>query len=678
MASILDWFRKPDAKAVTGPGAYAMTWYPSTQSLSRDPNKLMAEAEALYRQPWVNVAERAVTSRLVRLPWHLETDDGDTVDDTSQEPLRAVLRLLERPNRKMTRRQLWSVTSRHLGLTGNSFWFLDQADENGAPLEILYINPARMTPALDAANNVIGWMLDGPENSVTGSAGNPGVPLMVEEVIHFRLDEPDFGVWGIGLAEAAQRKISLAKTTDGYIAGVLGSGGRITGILAPKDERTQYTEDEFKQYANDWRRIVEDPNAAKRLQISKKPVEMVQTSMSPRDLLLPDVAKMARDDVLGVWGVPLSQVGIPTPAGLNSGEKGKYDEAAIMQGPVRERGDILQEKAQYELLDRFNLGLQVVIDHPEFDDRKPLFEAAELAKVIPLRNRERRELIGLDPLDDEELDEQVWIASTMTQMGAEPETPPTPLMPPPPASGEASTAEEEEVVEDVAKAKLNMSGIRTKAEQAYTPRLKEAVRVALANQRGDIARSVKKRYDHLVTKASDTAVWWNAKRENERLGKAILPLLEDEARTVGGRVRSTLILPAMKADSLESVVEFVRERAGERIADINDTTREEIARLIETGVSEGLSPSDLATLIEDSTSFNDSRAELIARTETMLAYNDTALRTFGQYDVAQVQAIDGDDDAVCASRNGNIYSLEDALNISDHPNGTLDWIPVVA
>ena len=64
---------------------------------------------------------------------------------------------------------------------------------------------------------------------------------------------------------------------------------------------------------------------------------------------------------------------------------------------------------------------------------------------------------------------------------------------------------------------------------------------------------------------------------------------------------------------------------------INQTTRDDIARLVEQGVEEGLSPAELGNLISGSTSFDAARAELISRTETMLAYNDSALRTYSDY-----------------------------------------------
>jgi hypothetical protein len=75
--------------------------------------------------------------------------------------------------------------------------------------------------------------------------------------------------------------------------------------------------------------------------------------------------------------------------------------------------------------------------------------------------------------------------------------------------------------------------------------------------------------------------------------------------------------------------------------------------------------------------WGDARAETIARTETALSYNRAALNGYREFNVRQVTAIDGDTDAECAARNGSTFSLDDAYGIADHPNGTLDWVPVV-
>ena len=82
-------------------------------------------------------------------------------------------------------------------------------------------------------------------------------------------------------------------------------------------------------------------------------------------------------------------------------------------------------------------------------------------------------------------------------------------------------------------------------------------------------------------------------------------------------------------------------------------------------------------LVRSWSGFDQYRAERIARTELMFAYNAAALDSYGSMGVTQVQAIDGDDDEECAERNGQVFSLADAEAIEDHPNGTLDWAPVL-
>jgi SPP1 gp7 family putative phage head morphogenesis protein len=124
-------------------------------------------------------------------------------------------------------------------------------------------------------------------------------------------------------------------------------------------------------------------------------------------------------------------------------------------------------------------------------------------------------------------------------------------------------------------------------------------------------------------------------------------------------------------------------RAGDRITGINDATRDALLAtvrdVVAEGADQGLGPSEIADRLTDAvdgmTIWNDERAERIARTETMFAYNDAALQSYAEFGVERVEALDGDYDEVCAERNGQIFTLEEALAIEDHPNGTLDWAP---
>jgi hypothetical protein len=226
--------RRPVAKAETGPFVANIISNPPLSALARSPQKKMREAQSLFhRHPWIGAAERAVTRKVVGLPWHLEDENDDEVADESSPEAKAIQALMERPQaalvgrKQMTRRELWSLTSRHVGLCGMAYWYLDQLDALGrTPTAILYVNPARVWPQSDRYGNLIGWKLD-----CTDDAGNGGMPLELDELLPFYLDPPDWGHYGTGFVEAAWQKAQITGLADSHASHVLASGGRIAGIV---------------------------------------------------------------------------------------------------------------------------------------------------------------------------------------------------------------------------------------------------------------------------------------------------------------------------------------------------------------------------------------------------------------------------------------------------------------
>jgi len=75
------------------------------------------------------------------------------------------------------------------------------------------------------------------------------------------------------------------------------------------------------------------------------------------------------------------------------------------------------------------------------------------------------------------------------------------------------------------------------------------------------------------------------------------------------------------------------------------------------------------------------RAQVIARTETMHAQNVSTMTAYEHLDeIQRVEAKDnqiGFDDDDCSERDGQVFTIAEAKAISDHPNGTLLWLPVL-
>lgn len=692
MPTILDRLlgREPAQKAVvtgtggTGPGVIAWQNGVSIASVSRNPRRLMKQAQELYhRDLIIRAAEHRVSSAAAGLPWHLVDENEDEVTDESAPELIAIRDWLEKPQgalterRHMTRRALWQITSRHAGLCGTAFWFQDQRTlGTGQPLVSLYINPARMYPKQDERGILLGWKLDADED------GNGGIPIELEEVLQFDFEPPDWGHYGIGLIESAWSVAGVSGAIERHETGLFTAGARLAGLISPKQGAETTTPEQWEQAVRDWRNITSDPESAKRLHILRGPVDFVRTGATMQELAVDNIAKMAREDKLALWGVPQSQLPLPAPVGLNSGETKGFDEAVFYQGAVHDRVLILQEVIQTQVLDRIaeNGGpsLTLVIEEPAFDNEMPRFERARAAIDQPLTINERRRILELDPLPDvdaagEPLGTAIYIGTKLSLIGAgpnengnlialpEPPPPPPQLMPGP-------IVEEEEAV----KAKT-LGSLRQKVDTKVVAAVAKDVLSVLREQAKAVATRIRTR-----GKPKSTGTWWDKERMDALMRKAIEPHNASIGSLVTAEVGRLLIKPAGKADTFEdTVAEFILERTGERIVGINETTRDMIGKLIADGFAQGLGPSEVADSIEAATAFDEARAELIARTESMLAYNEASLRSFEEFGVTEVQAIDGDEDEECASRDGQTFPIAEAMTIVDHPNGTLDWAPVV-
>ena len=122
--------------------------------------------------------------------------------------------------------------------------------------------------------------------------------------------------------------------------------------------------------------------------------------------------------------------------------------------------------------------------------------------------------------------------------------------------------------------------------------------------------------------------------------------------------------------------------------DIAGQTRKSLFQALAESRVQGFHPSSVETanLIQKHVSAGrfvkagpEYRAKLIARTETMLAQNESTLSAYeGTRTVQAVHAADdqmGHGDEPCSIRDGQLFSLAEARTITDHPNGTLGWLP---
>ena len=708
-----------------GPGAgVLLTEFPlSALANQQSPQAKMIQAWRLgIEVPWIRAAELVIAGKIQGLEWHIEDGDGTTIDDDYKAGDGQDLKtLIEKPmanlpvGQQMFRTALWRLTIRHIGLCGNSFWYLDAMNTFGEPNAILYIRPDRMTPNEDNNGNLQSWQLDKSPN-------NPGITISLEESIHFVYDPPDVGHFGTGLVDSAMLWAQNAQGLDRHLAMLISSGGRLSGILAPKAGNMNAAgSDTSLQIERDWRTIVDTSDAAKRLQIVNAPVDFTKTTLTPAELGLIDTMTEMRDSLLSLWGVPLTALGIhERGSSLSAGaaKVSESDDKTLWEHAVKTRTEPFLEALQYRLADPYQATGEIfnlVFDYPVFDDNSVTYVNAAQALAQPLNNNQRLDIMGYDPIDDAILGEsggplglEVWMPATQVySFTTAPNIANKPAPPPPVAIAapgnemdQASLAVGEttqgpggvanikarvtpKLHPTVAPLHTALVSLRNRIAAAKTPILKRSVSGVLSDQRHEIADRLRKNAKHVARNPSDTSTWFPAKQFDAALTRALAPHLTVMADSVNATIHD--VLPAKKA-APAGAVERVMKRGAARVTGINETTRQKINDAIIRGLEAGSTINDVADAIDAGSSiggldlgalFDDYRSEMIARTELMDAYNSSAIATYSDAGFDQLQAIDGDGDPECAARDGQIFSSDDADSIEDHPNGTLDWVPVI-
>ena len=687
------------SKAVTQLGPWA-NGIPLT-TLHDTPQARAAAYLRAYKVGWFSKAGRKIAGDIASLDWSVssgDSEEGDSQEEIdrpsmsipflSLDPINQFMRLLEAPYRApdgkvlMTGRQLLHKTEVHLDFTGNACWFIGSAL---LPEFIIPISPARMWPSRDARGNLIGWIMD-------RDAPSGGVPFTTDEILWFTTGGPDDDVWGTSVVEAVYSQVPLTDMMARHTADVLSSGGRLAGMLSPKDRALD--EAEYQDAVRAWRNVTSDPNSAKRLLIFPEPMEYTAGSSTPAEIGIPELATLNRDEILTAFPISPYMLGVPTPGGLNSGEVRREDRRDYWEGTIQPRADLIEETIQVGLLARYEQVMGQTFDFelsiPRLDDAPVLLEKAAAFKGLVS--------IGLDPreaLDAVGLAHIKW--SGLPDLLD-------------PAKQAAAAAEAKEAIGDGSRSVVQDGSPRDntstqqvvvgkviKSREEVADQQTPAIRDFLGTQRDRVVERIRSDYAKVKAlpdsrkawAAKTDPEWWDVAAEDAALQQNLRSLYIEAGRSSLQVVADSLgrIVPNKAVDR---VVSDLLAYGGERIRDINARTLQSITIELAEGARRGYTISQLIDgvpgegykgvlnvgLDNGVGVWGDARAETIARTETALSYNRAALDAYKEFRVARVLAYDGDGDPECAARNGREFSIDDAFSIADHPNGTLDWAPV--
>lgn len=206
---------------------------------------------------------------------------------------------------------LWEATGIYQVLQGDAFWYLANGKTTGRPREIVILRADKVGTSINKeTGDIEGYF-------VRRSIGDP-IPLAIEEVLRFRLFNPENSYEGRGVVESGSDYIETDEATAQYTKNFFRNNAGISGVLNVKGEVTKGA---YRKFVRAWREKYEGVgNAGKVAILRNSDASFEKMGLGLDDLQMPELRKMSLADVAMMFKVPLELLGkITDGAGLGRG-----------------------------------------------------------------------------------------------------------------------------------------------------------------------------------------------------------------------------------------------------------------------------------------------------------------------------------------------------------------------
>lgn len=208
------------------------------------------------------------------------------------------LDLLHHVNNKMTKHNLFYMTVTWDELCGECYWLVlkNQIGEKKVPASIRFLFPQFVKPVPNP---------DGSLKSIEYKPGRDKKIYKGEDVIQFWYPGPFSDVHGFSPTIAASYPISAEQNIFRYQDAVFGNGGLPAALAIAK---TRLSPTEFRRFKAEFESIYLGLENAGKTALLEGDIEIREVGAAPKDMAFMDGAKLAREFIANIRGVPLSKL----------------------------------------------------------------------------------------------------------------------------------------------------------------------------------------------------------------------------------------------------------------------------------------------------------------------------------------------------------------------------------
>jgi len=619
---------------------------------------------------WLFAVVSKIAEGVSEVKWRLY--EGTDRDKRKQIATHPALSLLDYVNEFQTGQEFIELDSIYFDLIGESFWVFN-FNRMGQPSEIWLPQPPLMHVIPDPKRFVKGYV---------HGFGKDATPLDIKDVIHRKKSNPRNPYRGLGAAQALGVDLAAEKYSAKWNERFFYNSARPDGVI---EFEGTLSDEQFERLKQQWAERHQGVNKAHKIALLEGGGKYKQIAFNPKDMDFKNLRTMNRDSILGIYGVPLSVMGISENVNRANAEAGDHTFARWV---IKPRLDRLKAKLNEQYLPKFRGTENMQIDYDEvvprtLEQRRDLAESGVRSGYMTVN--EARQMVDLDSLKKgvgDILLVPLNMIATPISGKPPPEPPEIPEIPgEPPKGGFLMPA-------------IKMPYFQTEEQRevfwkVYAAKAEGQERLLIQTLKGLWEQQEHEAIGALRGHVNPDAPLFDIEAAKETFLERIKPILINTYRDAADDA-TVLIEPHPEHRSKQGEyplrpedILWLEERGLWLVTQVNDVTREALRLELAEGIRNGEGMEKLSRRIRRVYQDCDiRRSRVIARTETIAASNEGALVGYGASGVVEsvefYAALDERTCDECMSNHTMEFPLKMAHGIIPvHQQCRCTWIPVV-
>ncbi len=536
------------------------------------------------------------------------------------------LEMMKKVNPFFNKFELWTLTSIFLELTGNAYWWIVK-DQLGVPREIWHI-PSNWVRIVPSKTEFIAGYVVQPPNAPTP------MPFEETEIIHFKYPSPFDIFYGTGPLLAARYGVDLNNEIKLYGINFLMNQAQPSGILTTDNTIGEL---QFQRLKEQWNSRHRGSKNAGRMAILDNGIKYQQIGQGLKDIKFEDMANSIRDEILAIFGVPASKLGLVEDVNRANADANDY---TYQKETIQPRLMLIEEKLNEKLLPMYDTGLEAHFTSPVPDDKE-------------FRLRERAENIrsGYSSIDDERIkdnEDPYELPETevpLIPFSVVPAGSPEPFLEPTNAGGAAEGTDPDtgKMITKSEKRRTSKWEMFAKITAPQERLMKSAMERYFAGQHSEIMRNLN---NYRSVKAGVSAdILFNMNEQNAKL-KIIAENHIREALLSGAGLASSEL--GIDFSLIEpNILRAVDKRVEFFAVKVNESTADMLAEQLSEALKNGETIDQISRRIDNVFDYSEKfRSIRTARTEVIGANNAGQLQTYAEAGIEHKQWITARDERV--------------------------------